>query len=284
LASFYPPIYSFGLDQGPQSRFRRFLARLEYYWFYQCQYEAQARKVLRVTHNTDRPAGRLLDVGCGRGLRLLAFQRRGFTVHGMDFQTEAVEYVRDGLKLPTVCTDVGHLPSCFPPASFDVITAFYVLEHVPDVTALVTNCRSLLRPGGWMVLAVPYIDSVQARWLRACWSTVTEAPRHLSIPTQQAMEQLCRRAGFDPVLLCPDSVFMCAGVLGLSLVPGAATTHVYGGGRLKALASRFLGAGVTAFSLPWCWLENHLFRRPAIGLVFAHKPDSPQPAPGRRTS
>jgi SAM-dependent methyltransferase len=280
LASFYPPIYSFAIDQGPQSRFRRGLARLEYRWFYQWQYEAQARQVLGVTHNSDRPGRRLLDVGCGRGMRLLAFQRHGFTVHGMDFQAEAVAYVQDSLGIPAVCTDVENLSHCFPPESFDVITSFYVLEHVPDVTALVTCCRNLLRPGGWMVLAVPYIDSVQAGWLRGRWSTVTEAPRHLSIPSRQAMKHLCHRAGFDPVLLRPDSIFMCAGVLGLSLVPGSATTHVYGGGRLRALASRFLGAGVTALALPWCWLENHLFRQPAIGMVFARKPDSPASPPG----
>jgi SAM-dependent methyltransferase len=271
LASFYPSVYSFAVERSGHSPLQRLLARMEYYCFYERQYEAQAKRVLRITGQIG--AGKnLLDVGCGQGLRLLAFQRRGFKVQGMDFQPEAVEHVKTQLRIPAVCTDAERLRECFPPGSFDLVTSFHMLEHITDATSLVRNIETLLRPGGWMVLGVPFIDSLQSRLLGRHWMVLTEAPRHVSIPTQQAMVRLCQKAGFNDVRVVPDSIFMCAGVVGLSLVPGSATTFMYHGKSLKTFGTRFLGALATALALPCCWMENHLWRQPCIGLVFARKP------------
>ena len=145
IAGFYPPVYTFGLEHGTQSALRRWLSRIEYACFYQRQYEAQVRRALKAIGRKNGNGLRLLDVGCGRGLRLLAFQRHGFDVYGMDFQEEAVSYVREQLKIPAVCSDADQLTGCFEAESFDLITSFYVLEHVPDVAALVKIGRASCR-------------------------------------------------------------------------------------------------------------------------------------------
>jgi len=276
LASFYPPVYSFRLDLGRESAWRRFLARLEYRLYFGPQYEAQARRVLRGVGWRDGQGRRLLDVGCGRGLRLLTFRRRGFDVQGMDLQPEVVEYLRRDLGIPAVCADVHELSSCFPPESFDLITAFFVLEHVPSVQAVLENCIRLLKPGGWFVGAVPFVDSVQAGLFKDRWINVTEAPRHLSLPTRAGMKRVCQRAGFDRIMLHPDSTLNCAGQVGISLFPGGTITHFYGGGRLGAFVQRVLAGSLTALAIPFCAVENHVLRRPSLGMVFAHKPDTPE--------
>jgi 2-polyprenyl-3-methyl-5-hydroxy-6-metoxy-1,4-benzoquinol methylase len=271
LASFYPPIYGFAPDVVTQGPFRRWLARLEYSLFYQPQYEAQARRVLRGVRWDGTPGRRLLDVGCGRGLRLLAFRRRGFEVHGMDFQAGDVEYLNKQFGIPAVCSDFERLPQCFPPASFDLITAFHVLEHVPNVSTAIGNCFQLLKPGGWLVAGCPLLDSMQARLFRARWLGVTEAPRHLSLPSREGLKRVCIKAAFEAVTIQPDSVLNCAGMIGLSLLPGAATTKL-GDGRLRVLLTRLVGAAVILLSVPWCLVENHLLCRPGAGLAFARKP------------
>ena len=43
----------------------------------------------------------------------------------------------------------------FPLASFDTVTLFHVLEHVPDPVRLIRRCRDLLRPQGILAIAVP---------------------------------------------------------------------------------------------------------------------------------
>ena len=141
---------------------------LEYHCFFRPIYESQARACSRDIAWDGSTGKRLLDVGCGTGLRLLAFRRRGFEVEGMDFHPESVEYLRRRHGVAAVCTDVDGLQGHFAAASFDVITAFHVVEHVPDVLALFRSCWTLLKPGGHFAGAVPLLDCIQA----LVWKTV----------------------------------------------------------------------------------------------------------------
>lgn len=279
LAAFYPPVYSFTLELGNQSWFKKMLSKLEYHLFFRPQYVAQVKQVLRGCRWQGQSGLRLLDVGCGRGLRLLEFRRRGFDVCGMDVQQDVVDYLQNKLEIPAICAEVEELPRSYPHDSFDIITAFFVLEHVTDVGAVLSSCWKLLRPGGWFVGAVPFVDSLQAGFFGSRWINVREAPRHLSLPTQAGMKKLCQQIGYDQVSIQPDSVLNCAGQIGSSLLPGATLTHVYGGGRVLALLARLVGAGVTLLSIPFCLAENYIWRRVSLGLVFAHKPETE--APGR---
>ncbi len=110
IPGFYPPVYTFGLkqDQGGGA-LQQLIAQLEFQAFYRPQYESQAQRILRITRVSHK--GRMLDVGCGRGLRLLSFRRLGLDVHGMDLIPEPVEYVKKELGVPAVCTDMAGLPT-----------------------------------------------------------------------------------------------------------------------------------------------------------------------------
>jgi len=275
LPAFYPPVYSFTPELGRDGTLRRLLVWLELKLYFERQYVAQTRRVLRAIGWDGSPGKRLLDVGCGRGLRLLEFRRRGFEVHGMDFQPEVVDYVRRHVGIPSVCTNVEGLTAHFPLGSFDLITAFFVIEHVTSVEALLRACFSLLAPGGWFVGAVPLLDSVQAPLFGARWINVTEAPRHVSLPTRHSMALVCARVGFEPIKLEPDSTLNCAGQVGSSLFPGAAITDVYGGGRTRALLRRVVGGAVTVLAVPLCAVENHVVGRPSLGMVVARRPLEP---------
>lgn len=248
------------------------MSRLEYHVFFKNAYRAQVTRIESLTNSRAGNNRILLDIGCGHGLRLREFQRRGYQVQGMDFVRESVEYVKQ-LGIPAVCTDMIGLAGAFEPASFDVITAFYVLEHVTNVRQALEASLILLKPGGWFVGAVPMIDCVQAEWLGDRHINVCEAPRHISLPSQQGICNLARQVGFraETVQVFPDSLLACAGAVGLSLVPGASTTQVYGAGRLRGIVSRVLGATVVAASLPWVWLENYCFKRPILGLLVAQR-------------
>jgi SAM-dependent methyltransferase len=275
LLGYYPPAYSFATGLDANSRFKRCLSSLEYAFFYRPMYRADARRVARNTPGSTTSAtgrGRVLDVGCGRGMRLLAFRRLGYDVFGADFQPDVVESLRTQWDIPAVCADANNLDQFFAKESFDVVTAFHLIEHVPDVSRLLRNCHALLKPGGWLAAAAPLCDSLQAAWFKQRWSGATETPRHVSLPSREGLRRACMSAGFREISIVPDSLLNCAGVLALSLFPRSTTSAAYGNRRAGTVLMRLLAGVATSLAIPYCLFENHICRRPACGIVFAQKP------------
>jgi cyclopropane fatty-acyl-phospholipid synthase-like methyltransferase len=98
-------------------------------------------------------SGDLLDLGCGAGEPVAHdFLSHGWRVTGVDFSQGmlelAAQYVPAMLRIQSDMRDVN-----FPAASFDTVTAFYSLIHVPrsDHPALFARIRSWLRPGGTLL-------------------------------------------------------------------------------------------------------------------------------------
>jgi SAM-dependent methyltransferase len=271
LAAFYPPVYSFSLEFGQKSKLKRIVSSLEYHLFFRPQYLAQVSAVTRLCGRAGR-GRKLLDVGCGRGLRLLEFRKLGFEVNGLDLQDDVVRYLNDELRISARVGDVaavaGELPN-----SYDVLTAFFLIEHIPDVLGSLAAMYRTLKPGGWLAAAVPLRDCVQAQLFGSRWINVAEAPRHLSLPTQRGMTHACRSVGFDRVEIRPDSVLTCSGQLAMSAIPGGTITHVYGAGALGAWLRRLAGGACTLAAIPFCYAENHILNRISSGIVLAQKPE-----------
>jgi 2-polyprenyl-6-hydroxyphenyl methylase/3-demethylubiquinone-9 3-methyltransferase len=103
-----------------------------------------------------RPGARLLDVACGGGL-LAAHLRRGEYQHvGVDLSAAALaQAASHGLTVSQA--DVCALP--FADATFDVVVAGEIFEHVSDPAALLGQVCRVLRPGGTLVL-----DTIADTW------------------------------------------------------------------------------------------------------------------------
>jgi len=271
LASFYPPVYSFSPRLGGAQGWRAWLARAEQTLFFQRIYTGTAARIARRAGVTKAQPLRLLDLGCGRGLRTVALRDAGFAAEGLDFQPEVVAALQRETGIPAVAGDAARADDVLSAGSFDVVTAFYLLEHVPDVQAVLRAAARLLRPGGLFAAAIPLVDGWQPRIFGKRWIHVGEAPRHLSLPTQAGLRAACAASGLREVAIEPDSVWEAAGAVGGSLMSGASLTHVYGQKSRFALVARGCGAVVTLLSLPACWIEGYLGRAPAHGLLFARK-------------
>ena len=97
---------------------------------------------------------RLLDVGCGSGGFLHRARAAGFSVSGLDFNSARA----NALKSRGFEVFHGGLPEFArgaQPASFDAITIFQVVEHLDDPLAWLGSAKSLLKPGGLLVVGVP---------------------------------------------------------------------------------------------------------------------------------
>jgi 2-polyprenyl-6-hydroxyphenyl methylase / 3-demethylubiquinone-9 3-methyltransferase len=99
----------------------------------------------------------LLDLACGGGLLAPYLDRSGYRHIGVDQSATAIAQARDH-GVEAVRADVAALP--FRDASFDVVVAGEVLEHVPDLPTVVAEACRVLRPGGTLV-----IDTIAATWI-----------------------------------------------------------------------------------------------------------------------
>jgi ubiquinone/menaquinone biosynthesis C-methylase UbiE len=97
--------------------------------------------------------GCLLDIGAGYG-QFLHHARRFFSeATGTEVSESAVAIAKEKYGLSLLVGQIEELD--LPPKSFDTITLFHVLEHVPDPCMLIHRCHTLLRPQGILVVAVP---------------------------------------------------------------------------------------------------------------------------------
>ncbi len=138
--------------------------------------------------------GRLLDVGCGTGEFLQEMQSAGWDVRGVERDARAAAHAVEALRLSVVRGGLDALPS--PENSFDVITAWHVLEHLYEPHRAIVRMRDLLKKGGLLIIAVPNSASLDARIYRQNWIAF-DTPRHLQHFTPAALQTMLKMHGFE---------------------------------------------------------------------------------------
>ena len=121
--------------------------------------DVSARRSFLLAHVHARAAAqarpRILDVGCGEGYSTALLARAGAEVVGVDVAQEALRRARERhpeLDLRLLPTD-GPWPLA--DASFDVVWAGEVIEHVADTASWLSELRRVLGSGGELLLTTP---------------------------------------------------------------------------------------------------------------------------------
>ena len=123
--------------------------------------------ILRRRGMRDGSGLRFLDIGCAGGASLAAARSLGFQPVGVEPSRWMADY---GRRTYGVEIHDGILkPGMFPPASFDFITMWEVLEHVTDPGALLRLVHELLTPDGVFVMSYPDFRGTMSRILGNRW-------------------------------------------------------------------------------------------------------------------
>lgn len=146
-----------------------------------------------------RPGERVLDLGCGAGRFVAALRDAGAEAIGVEIAPAALERARANapgadLRLlePDGSIPLGH-------GSADLVWCSEVLEHVADGSHLLQEARRVLRPGGRLLVTVPYHGRVKAAAIALARFDAHFDPQgqHLRFFTRSSLRGSLLAAGFD---------------------------------------------------------------------------------------
>jgi len=138
--------------------------------------------------------GRILDVGCGAGFFLRALDSSRWDRWGVEIAAQSAEVADRQLGSGRVFA--GRLADArLEPSSFDVITFWASLEHLVAPRIELAHARDLLCDDGLLVVQVPNIESLQARYFAQDWFAL-DVPRHRYHFSAATLERLLSELGF----------------------------------------------------------------------------------------
>lgn len=151
-------------------------------------------KVQLVRQALEGKAGRVLDVGCGKGYFVRACCDDGIDARGVDLSDSGVGHAVEKLKVRAACGSLHDLKDQL--GLFDVVTFWATIEHLPDPACMLRDIASVLRPGGRLLMDTGIGDDWLDRLLpgRVQWY---DPPQHLFVFSADGLGRVLQAAGFQ---------------------------------------------------------------------------------------
>jgi len=143
--------------------------------------------------------GKLLDIGCGTGEFLNYFKKKKWEVMGIEpsLPTRDFAIQKYGLDVKDE-TGLNKLQK----DTFDIVTMWHVLEHVSGLHERIKLIHTLLKPSGYLIIALPNLNSWDAQHYKKYWAAF-DVPRHLSHFSERTVKTLAKTHGFKFIETVP---------------------------------------------------------------------------------
>jgi SAM-dependent methyltransferase len=145
---------------------------------------------------------KILDIGCGTGEFLHYFRQKGYDCQGVEPNPGAREYASKTYSLPVRERFEFRVDE---EANFDCVTLWHVLEHMHDPAETLSRLRSVVKPGGTLVIALPNPDSWDAKFYKEFWAAY-DLPRHLFHFRPENFIMLATKYHFELTQIIPQKL------------------------------------------------------------------------------
>lgn len=147
--------------------------------------------------NARYDGGQILDIGSAYGHFLSQFAADKWQASGVEPSPTATQYCRS--NFPSIATYTSSFEdAALAPESFDVITSFYVMEHVFDPRDFMQRIYGLLKSDGLAVIRIPYTKPFFF-FARLLGRPLMYAPMHLNDFAPEHFERMAGEIGFRAV-------------------------------------------------------------------------------------
>ncbi|WP_296146334.1 class I SAM-dependent methyltransferase [uncultured Flavobacterium sp.] len=151
---------------------------------------------LSLINDLNKSKGNILDIGAGTGDFLLVAKNNGWKAVGIEPSEKARNIAKaKGVELKLNLSD-------FENNSFDIITMWHVLEHVPNLEEQIKELKRLVKPNGSILIAVPNFKSFDANYYKEFWAAY-DVPRHLWHFSKTAIKKLFAKEDLELVEILP---------------------------------------------------------------------------------
>ena len=138
---------------------------------YQAVKNIALKNKLNLINSLSQNRGKILDIGAGVGDFLAFVKQNGWQTIGVEPSQKAKEIaIRKGVDFANETSDLEN-------HSFDIITMWHVLEHVPNLENQIKELKRLLKPNGSLIIAVPNFKSFDANYYKEHWAAF-DVPIH----------------------------------------------------------------------------------------------------------
>ncbi len=151
------------------------------------------RRVRRLARRYGLAGGRWLDVGCSAGFVVRAAADAGFEAHGVDLEAAGIAYGREQLGLDKLRLGLLH-EQAYADDAFDAISAYDVIEHVPDLDAFVAELARILAPHGVLDIGTPDLGHWRVPGQLKQWNEIKPS-EHLYYFDRTTLSRLLARHG-----------------------------------------------------------------------------------------
>lgn len=139
--------------------------------------------------------GKFLEIGAGVGLLLSEAKKAKFTIVGFEPSRAGVKTARKHFNVRLVQSEFSKSKVTSP---CDVVVLNHVLEHLPDPHRMIAACRSILAPGGILVIGVPNFGSFLAQAKKKKWQSLIP-DQHRWHFTKKTLDSIVSMHGFKRV-------------------------------------------------------------------------------------